>query len=133
MTLSVGLRSSKPVGQQVCGLSTVKVGSEPSPNYIGSAEADSVVVVATSELFGNSWRGSLSVESPANLWKQNDESVIQKEKEDYMVDKLGCDDIASESLPPLCEVETSTGIGALATAKMRSTSVSGIIVINRGC
>ncbi len=128
MTLSVGLGSSKSVGQQVCGLCSVEVGCEPPPNYIenAEAEADSMVVVATSELFGNTWKGSLLVESPCNLWKQN-EPHIQRENEDYTGGRLGRDDNTTGSLP-LCQVDTSTGIGALANLKMGSRNVSGDVV-----
>ncbi len=131
MALSVDLGSSKPVGQQVCGLCSVGVGSELlPPNYIGSTEADSVVVVGTSELFGNTWKGSLLVESPCSLWEQNEPGIQNKINEDYTGSKLGCDnDNITQSLP-LCEVETSTGIGALSTVKMGSTNVSDV-VINR--
>ncbi len=128
MTLSVGLGSSKSVGQQVCGLCSVEVGCEPPPNYVGNAEADSMVVVATSELFGNSWKGSLLVESPSNLWKQN-EPHIQRENEGYYTGgRLGRHDNTTTGSLPLCQVETSTGIGALATVKMGSRNVSGHVV-----
>ncbi len=131
MTLSVDLGSSKSVGQQVCGLCSVEVGSELlPPNYIGSTEVDSVVVVATSELFGNTWKGNLLVESPCNLWEQN-EPEIQNKNEDCTGGKLGCDDDNITQSLPLCEVETSTGIGALATVKMGSTNVSDDVVISR--
>ncbi len=123
MTLSVDLGSSKSVGQQVCGICSVEVASELLPqNYSGSTEVDSVVVIATSELFGNTWKGSLLVESPCNLWEQN-EPEIQNRSGDCTGGELGCGDNITQSVP-LCKVDTFTGIGALATVKMGSTNVS---------